>query len=153
MIKKQFPLLLVTLTLLLTGCLTTPVSQSGGMGSVTVTNSNPEAITAAAENVFPNYGYTCNRSGLHSVSFDKNSNKFARVMWGSYGVTSTIRVKIKITPIPGTNDYKISPKIYTVSNEGMAGFESKRPLLGLWGAEFEPLLKQVAAQSAGAGPQ
>lgn len=139
-------------SLLLAGCLTTPVSQSGGMGSVTVTNSNPSAIIAAAQSVFPNYGYTpAYGNGINSISFDKNSNQLANVLWGSYGDPQTIRVKVKILQIPGTNDYRISPKVYTVSDEGEAGFQSKRPLIGLWNAEFGPLLKKVSAQASGAG--
>jgi len=139
--------------LLLAGCLTTPVSKSGGIGSVTVTNSNPSAIISAAQSVFPDYGYTpAFGNGINSVSFDKNSNKLANVLWGSYGDPQTIRVKVKIVQIPGTNDYRISPKVYTISNEGETGFQSKRPLMGLWNAEFGPLLKKVAAQASGRGP-
>ena len=139
--------------LLLAGCLTTPVSKSGGMGSVTVTNSNPSAIISAARSVFPDYGYTPSfGNGINSVSFDKNSNKLANVLWGSYGDPQTIRVKVKIVQIPGTNDYRISPKVYTISDEGETGFQSKRPLMGLWNAEFGPLLKKVAAEASGSGP-
>jgi hypothetical protein len=144
---------LALLAFLLSGCLTAPVAQSGGIGSVTVTNSNPNAIIAATQNVFPNYGY--NPSTSHyptSVSYDKGSDRFARVMWGSYGDPQTIRVKVEIIPIPGSNDYRLSPKVYTVSDAGEAGFESKRPLLGLWNTEFAPLLMQVASQASGAGP-
>jgi len=136
---------------LLAGCLTTPVDQSGGLGSVTVTNSNPTAITAAAQSVFPNYGYTCHSSKFYSVSFDKNSNQFANIMWGSYDCPQTLRVKVTIIPIPGTNDYRISPKVYTVSDKGEAGFQSKRALSRLWGSEFGPLLKQISQQASGAG--
>ena len=152
--KNRSILTLLTLTflaVLLTGCLVSPVAESGSIGSVTVTNSNPMAITAAAQNVFPTYGYTCRGSGSSSVSFDKNSNRFANVMWGGYGDAQTIRVKMSIIPIPGTNNYRLSPKVYTVSNMGEAGFESKRPLLGLWNSEFAPLLRQVAARASGAG--
>jgi hypothetical protein len=138
--------------LLLSGCLTTPVSDSGGLGSVTVKNSNPGAIVAAAQSVFPAHGYTCSGAGLSSVSFDKNSNQLANVLWGSYGCPQTIRVKVKIVQIPGTNDYRISPKTYTVSDAGEAGFESKRALMGLWNGEFGPLLKNVASQASGSGP-
>jgi len=142
------------LPLLLSGCLVTPVDQSGGLGTVTVTNSNLTAIIAAAQAVFPDYGYTpAYGNGINSISFDKNSNKLANIMWGSYGDPQTIRVKVKIVQIPGTNDYRLSPKVYTISDQGEAGFESKRPLIGLWNAEFGPLLKKVAAQSSGAGPQ
>lgn len=149
---KILPLSIITATVFLTGCLTTPVDQSGGPGSVTVTNSNPAAIVAAAQTVFPNYGYTPGfGNGVSSVVFDKDSNKLANVLWGSYGCKQTIRVKVKIIQIPGTNNYRISPKVYTVSDAGEAGFESKRALIGLWGAEFGPLLKQVSQQASGAG--
>jgi hypothetical protein len=142
------------LPLLFSGCLVTPVDQSGGLGTVTVTNSNPTAIIAAAQAIFPDYGYTpAYGNGINSISFDKNSNKLANIMWGSYGDPQTIRVKVKIVQIPGTSDYRLSPKVYTISDQGEAGFESKRPLIGLWNAEFGPLLKKVAAQSSGAGPQ
>ena len=143
---------LILTIVLLAGCLTTPVDKSGGPGSVTVTNSNPAAIVAAAQSVFPNYGYTPGfGNGISSVVFDKNSNKLANVLWGSYGCKQTIRVKVKIVQIPGTNNYLISPKVYTVSDAGEAGFESKRALMGLWGSEFGPLLKQVSQQASGAG--
>ena len=148
---KHFPALAIVVSVLLSGCLTTPVDQSGGLGSVTVTNSNPNAITAAAQSVFPNYGYTCHSSKFYSVSFDKNSNQLANIMWGSYDCPQTLRVKVTIIPIPGTNDYRISPKVYTVSDKGEAGFQSKRALIGLWGSEFGPLLKQISLQASGAG--
>lgn len=144
---------LTLLSILFSGCLVAPVSQSGGIGSITVTNSNPNAIIAATQSVFPNYGYSPSSSHYPiSVSFDKGSDRFARVMWGSYGDPQTIRVKVQIIPIPGSNDYRLVPKVYTISDAGEAGFESKRPLAGLWNTEFGPLLKQVAAQASGAGP-
>jgi hypothetical protein len=85
------------------------------------------------------------------VSFDKNSNQLANILWGSYGDPQTIRVKVKIIQIPGTNDYRISPKVYTVSDAGEAGFESKRALMTLWNGEYGPLLRKIAAQASGAG--
>lgn len=142
----------IAVSLLLSGCLTAPVSQSGGLGSVTVTNSNPNAIVAAAQAVFPQSGYQLSRSNYpYSISFDKASNRFANVMWGSYGNPQTIRVRVKINPVPGTNNYRLVPKVYTVSDAGEAGFEDKRPLMGLWSSQFGPLLRQVAAQAGGAG--
>jgi hypothetical protein len=150
---KYLSVLPILATLLLTGCLTTPVEKSGGMGSVTVTNSNPTAIVTAAQSVFPNYGYTptFGGDGVTSACFDKNSNRVANVLWGSYGDPQTLRVKMKIVQIPGTNDYRISPKVYTVSDAGEAGFESNRPLIGLWSSEFGPLLKKVSSQASGVG--
>ena len=143
---------LFSATVFLSGCLTAPVNQSGGPGSVTVTNSNPSAIIATAQSVFPDYGYTPGfGNGISSNVFDKNSNKLANVLWGSYGCKQTIRVEVKILQIPGTNNYLISPKVYTVSDAGEASFENKRALLGLWGSEFGPLLKKVSEQASGAG--
>ena len=143
---------MLILSLNLTGCLVTPVEKSGGMGSVTVTNSNPQEIFTAAQNVFSQYGYSFSNSHYPtSLSFDRDSNKFANVMWGSYGNPQTIRVKVSIIPIPGSNNYRLSPKVFTVSSAGEAGFESKRPLVGLWNSQFGPLLQRVSTQASGAG--
>ena len=136
----------------MSGCLVSPVSQSGGMGSVTVVNSNPNAIVAAAQAVFPQSGYQLSKSNYPvSISFDKASSQFANIMWGSYGNPQTIRVRVSINQIPGTNNYRLVPKVYSVSSAGEAGFEDKRPLMGLWSGQFGPLLKQVAEQAGGAG--
>lgn len=87
---KNFPIfafLLLTLVLLLSGCLVTPIQHSGGIGSVTVTNSNPTAIIAASQNIFPNYGYTLHTTHFPtSVSFDQAGNKTARIMWGAMAI-------------------------------------------------------------------
>jgi hypothetical protein len=145
-------LALLLLSSVLTGCLVTPVSQSGGIGSVTVTNSNPQAIISAAQNVFPNYGYTYHNTRYpDSVSFDQASNMAANVMWGSYGQPQTLRVKVQITKIPGTTNYRISPKVYSVTSAGEVGFESKRPVASLWNTQFSSLFRQIANQSSGAG--
>jgi hypothetical protein len=142
----------IVLPLLLSGCLVSSVSSSGGPGSITVTNSNPNAIVAAAQAVFPQAGYQLSGSNYPvSISFDKASNRFANVMWGSYGNPQTIRVRVNINQIPGTNNYRLVPKAYSVSSAGEAGFEDKRPLMSLWASQFGPLLKQVAEQAGGAG--
>jgi len=149
---KTSLLAVVALSLFLSGCLVSPVSQSGGMGSVTVVNSNPSAIVAAAQAVFPQSGYQLSKSNYPvSISFDKASNQFANIMWGSYGNPQTIRVRVSINQIPGTNNYRLVPKVYSVSSAGEAGFEDKRPLMGLWSSQFGPLLRQVAEQAGGAG--
>jgi hypothetical protein len=145
-------LLAVALGLCLSGCLTSPVADSGGLGSVTVTNSNPDAIVAAAQSVFPQSGYQLSGSNYpDSISFDKPSSRFATVMWGNYGNPQTIRVRMNIAQIPGTNNYRLSPKVFSVSSAGEAGFDDERPLAGLWSAEFGPLFRQVATQAGGAG--
>ena len=145
-------LAVVLLSVLVSGCLVSPVSQSGGMGSVTVVNSNPGAIVAAAQAVFPQSGYQLATSNFpYSISFDKASNRFANIMWGSYGNPQTIRVRVNINQIPGTNNYRLVPKVFSVSSAGEAGFEDQRPVMGLWSGEFGPLLKQVATQAGGAG--
>jgi hypothetical protein len=137
---------------LVSGCLVSPVATSGGLGSVTVTNSNPAAISTAAQAVFAQSGYQIGPANFpDSISFDKGTNCFANVMWGSYGDPQTIRVRVNISQVPGTNDYRLSPKVFSVSDAGEAGFDDARPLMGLWSAEFGPLLKQVAAQAGGAG--
>ena len=150
--KRILPLLALGLCTLLASCLTTPVENSGGMGSVTVSNTNTTALIAAMNNVFPQYGYTAGPVNYpDSISFDKPAGGFGKLMYGSYGVTTTFRVKVKMVQVPGTNDYRLIPKLTRVSNAGEAGFEGSTNMMGLWAGEFGPLLKKVQAQAAGAG--
>ncbi len=132
--------------LFLAGCLASPISSSGGIGAVTVKNTKPNRVISAAETVFSGRGYTLSDSDYpESISFDKPAGAFGNAMWGNYGNPQTIRVKIKMVPIPMTSDIRLEPSVYSVSGAGEAGFDSQRPLLGLWNAEFAPMLKQVAS--------
>ena len=135
-------------SLCLTGCLSSPISSSGGIGAVTVHDTNVDAVTAAARNVFASRGYTL--SGVDypdSISFDKSSGGFGNVMWGSYGNPQTIRVRLAMMPIPGTDNIRLQPKVFSVSDAGEAGFDNARPLFGIWNAEFGPMLKDIARKA------
>ena len=146
---RILPILALLLTTLLTGCLT---SSPGGMGSVTVNNTNVMAIVTAAQSVFAAKGYSVGPGGYpQAISFEKPAGAFGKLMYGSYGVTTTVRVQITITQLAG-NNYQLTPKVYRVSDAGQAGFESSQRMLGLFSGEFGPLLKQVQAQAANAGP-
>jgi hypothetical protein len=154
-VKKTISLLgCCTLALLLfAGCLATPVSKSGGIGSVTVSNTNVNAIISAANNVFPQYGYTMGPINYpDSVSFDKPAGAFGKILYGSYGVTTTMRVTMTMVDLPGSNDYQLRTRVSRVSDAGEAGFEDSNKMMGLWSGEFKPLLEKISAQASGAGP-
>lgn len=137
---------------LLTGCLTSPVSQSGGLGAVTVRDSNPTAIIGAAQSVFSESGYTvADVNYPDSISFDRAAGTFGEVMWGGWDSPTTIRATLVMTRLPQSNDYRISTRVAHVSDAGEAGFEDATPMLGLWSAEFKPLLKKIAERAGGAG--
>jgi len=141
--KLLLPLASLSL-FLLSGCLVSPVSESGGPGSVTVTNSSPESIIAAARVVFPEYGYTPGPANFpRSVSFDKPAGAFGKLLYGSYGTTTTMRVTVNIIPIPETSDYRLVPRLKRVSDAGQAGFEDSNSMASLWAAEFGPVLRKV----------
>lgn len=141
------------LSLVLAGCLTTPTSSSGGMGGITVQNTNPSAIIAASQTAFAQSGYSVSSVNFPtSISFDKPAGKLGELMYGSYGVTTTIRAKLSLVQIPGTTDYRLKTDVSRVSDAGEAGFEDSTKMLGLWSGEFKPLLRQIQAQAAGAGP-
>ena len=138
--------------LVLAGCLASPVSGTGGIGSNTVVNTNVDAVIAAAQSVFAEYGYAMGPANYpSSVSFDKRAGGFSNVMWGSYGNPQTIRCRISMLPIAGTTNIRLVPKLFSVSSAGEAGFEDQRPIMGLWKCEFGPILKKIAAQAGGAG--
>jgi hypothetical protein len=151
-VNKLFSVSLL-LCFILTGCLTKSTSNSGGIGGTKVQNTNPSAIIAAARTVFAQSGYTISGVDYPStISFDKPAGKLGELIYGSYGVTTTVRVKLSLVPIPGTNDYWLKPSVFRVSDAGEAGFEDSTKMLGLWSGEFKPLLRQIQAQAAGAGP-
>ena len=132
--------------LFLAGCLSSPISSSGGIGAVTVKNTSVDRVISAAQTVFAGRGYTLSDSEYpESISFDKPAGSFGNAMWGSYGNPQTIRVKLAMVPIPMTSDIRLEPRVYSVGGAGEAGFDSERPLIGLWNAEFGPMLKQVAS--------
>ncbi len=133
------------------GCLTTTVANSGGPGSVTVPNSNWVSISAAANAAFAQHGYTPAPSGsMDTLAFDKPAGAFGELMYGSYGQSTTYRVQVQIVQIPGTNDYRLIPKVSRVSDAGSAGFESKTRMAGFWAGQFGPILRQVAQQAGNA---
>jgi hypothetical protein len=143
----------LTCSVFLGGCLTTPVSKSGGSDALTVTNSNVNAILNAAQGVFAASGYTVSGSNFpESVSFDKPAGDFGKLMYGSYGTTTTVRATLMMTPIPETNNFRLSTKVTRVSDAGEAGFEDTAPLLGDWSGQFKPLLRKIAAEAQDAGP-
>ena len=150
--NKPFSVSLL-LCFILASCLTKPTSNSGGIGGTKVQNTNPSAIIAAARTVFAESGYTISGVDYPStISFDKPAGKLGELIYGSYGTTTTVRVKLSLVPIPGTNDYWLKPSVFRVSDAGEAGFEDSTKMLGLWSGEFKPLLRQIQAQAAGAGP-
>lgn len=129
--------------------MTTPVSKTG---VTTATNTNPYAIVSAAQSVFANSGYSAGPADFpNSVSFDKPSGAFGRIMYGSYDQTTTIRCTMTMTQIPGTSNYRLGARASVVQDAGDPGFESGRPLL-IGDDQFNPLLRQVAAQASNAGP-
>ncbi len=132
--------------LFLAGCLSSPIASSGGIGAITVKNTSVDRVISAAQTVFAGRGYTLSDSDYPaSVSFDKPAGSFGNAMWGSYGNPQSIRVKIAMVPIPMTSDIRLEPRVYSVGDAGEAGFDNERPLIGLWNAEFGPMLKQVAS--------
>jgi len=147
------PAVSLAISLLFAGCLTAPVSDSGGISGTTVPNTNVTAIVSAAQDVFAQSGYSPGPMNYPtSISFDKSAGAFGQAMWGSFGQKASVRAKLRMTPVPGTNDYRLSVVVMNVSNAGQAGFEDSRKLIGPWAAEFRPLLQKIRAQAAGAGP-
>ena len=134
--------------LFLAGCLASPIASSGGIGAVTVKNTSVDRVISAAQTVFAGRGYTLSDSDYpDSISFDKPAGAFGNAMWGNYGNPQSIRVKIKMVPIPMTSDIRLEPRVYSVGDAGEAGFDNERPLIGLWNEEFGPMLKQVASMA------
>ncbi len=144
---------LLAICLALGGCLATPVGKSGGMGSVTVPNTNRLAIVDAAQDIFPDYGYTTGPASFpESISFDKPAGTAGQIAYGSYDDPATMRVRLTLSPIPGTNDVRVSPTVFSVSDANEAGFDDPTRRSQLFALEFKPILNRIKAQAADAGP-
>ena len=123
------------------------------MGAVTVSNTNVNALVAAAQTAFAQYGYRVGPSNYPSaMSFEKQAGGFGKLMYGSYDETTTFRVWMSMTQIPGTNDYRLGTRATRVADAGEAGFEESTKMAGFWSGQFGPILKQIQSQAAGAGP-
>lgn len=138
-------------SLALTGCMTATNTSAGGIAATTVPNTNLNAIINAANDVFSNSGYSVGPSDYpDSISFDKPAGGFGQAMWGSYNQTTTYRAKLRMIPLSGS-DYRLAVSVSVVNDADQAGFEDARPVLGLWSAEFIPLLNKIKAQASNAG--
>ncbi|MGC1479574.1 MAG: hypothetical protein WA771_03655 [Chthoniobacterales bacterium] len=144
--------LLSIVAFVLAGCLVTPVGQSGGMGSVTIPDTSRMEIIDAAQDVFSEFGYEPGPSDFpDSISFDKPSGVAGQVAYGSYGETTTMRVKLAISEIAGTSDFRVSPAVFSVNDAGQAGFEDPTRRSQLLALEFKPILEKVRARAMGGG--
>jgi len=151
-VKFLLPLLTGFVSMLLASCLVAPESSSGGLGATTVRDTNVDAINAAAQAVFAEYGYQPGPIVYpESISFDKPAGAFGELMYGGFDETTTFRVTLVTTQLPGTNDFRLSTRVSHVTDAGQAGFEDSTRMSGVWSAEFGPILKKIAAQAQGAG--
>jgi hypothetical protein len=149
--KLLFPLGACALAILFLGCLAQPVQKSGGPGSIVIQNTNANAIIAAANNVFPQYGYTSGPMSYPEwISFYKPSGTMGKILYGSYGTTTGIGVKLEMVSLGG-GTYQVRTSVYRVSDAGQAGFQDQRKMIGGWAGQFKPLLQQIQSQAAGAG--
>lgn len=143
----------VVLVTLFSGCLASPVAKSGGPGSITIQNTNAFAIAAAAQTVFPGYGYTPGPGRLpDSMSFDRPAGRTGELMFGSYNNPTTFRVRLRMVPITGTRDIRVTTQVFRVSNAGRAGFEQEVPMMRTWSSQFNAILRQIRSISENAGP-
>jgi len=131
--------------------MTASTSGSGGIAATTVQNTNVGAIMGAANSVFAQSGYSVGPTNYpDSISFDKPAGGFGQAMWGGYNQSTTYRATLRMVPLGGS-DFRLAVSVSVVNDAGQAGFEDARPVLGLWSAEFIPLLNKIKAQAANAG--
>lgn len=121
------------------------------MAGVTVPNTNIGAIMDAANTAFASAGYSIGPVNYpDSISFDKPAGAFGQAMYGGWNQTTSYRATLRMIPLTGS-DYRLAVSVSAVNDAGEAGFEDARPMIGLWSAEFRPLLNQIKTQAANAG--
>jgi|GEM_PF-699366 len=137
-------LLLLAVTTTLTGCLVSPVKNSGGPGATTVQNSNPTTIFAVSREVFARYGYRPGPSNFpNSMTFDRAAGTAGELAFGSAMRSTDFRVQIQVLRIPGSNDFRLIPRVSRVNSAGRPGFERETQMLRTWSHQLRPLMREI----------
>jgi hypothetical protein len=137
-------LLLFLVAASLTGCLVSPVENSGGPGATTVKNSNPTAIFAAARQVFARYEYRPGPSNFPNLmTFDRAAGTAGELAFGSPMRSTDFRVQIQVLRIPGSNDFRLIPRVSRVNSAGRPGFERETQMLRTWSHQLRPLMREI----------
>lgn len=148
-VRRSF---LAGLCLLLAGCLASPVERSGSPGAVTIPDTNPRAITAAARQVFARYGYVPGPSGFPRwVSYERPAGRTGEIMFGGPFGDTAFRVRLDMVPIPGTRDIRVLPSVRRVSNAGRPGFQRETGMMRMWTTQFRSALRDIRDLAAHAG--
>lgn len=146
--------LLAVAVLALAGCLASPVERSGGPGSVTIPDTNPSAIRAAAVRAFARYGYEPGPSGFPRwITFQRPAGRTGNAAFGGPFGDAAIRVRLDLAPVPGTRDIRVMPAVYRVTNASRSRFERETPMSRMWSGQFRSALQEIKRTSAGAGPR
>lgn len=150
-LSKLPPTALVAAAFILNGCLATPVERSGGPGSVTIENTHPSAILAAARRVFAERGYSTGPGQFpQHISFQRPAGRTGELFFGSFNRETLIRVRLDLRPIPGTRNFRVEPQVFRVSTSGRVSSERDTRMLRSWSAQFGPMLRQIRDEAANA---
>jgi hypothetical protein len=134
------------------GCIVSSPGGGGGFGATTIPNTNPTAIIQAANGAFSDAGYSISLANYpESVSYDREAGSFGQLMYGSYGQSASYRATLHMRPVGSGSDYRVWVTVARVNNAGEAGFEDTTPMMSLWAAEFNPVVRQIKAQASNAG--
>lgn len=128
----------------LTGCLVSPVENSGGPGATTVKNSNPTTIFAVSREVFARYGYRPGPSNFPNfMAFGRPAGTAGELAFGSTMRSTDFRVQIQVLRIPGSNDFRLIPRVSRVNSAGRPGFERETQMLRTWNHQLRPLMREI----------
>jgi len=137
-------LLVLCALVTLTGCLVSPVERSGGPGSTTVQNSNATAIFDASRQVFARYGYRIGPTNFpNTISFDRAAGTAGELAFGTHMRSTDFRVQIQVLRIPGSNDFRLIPRVLRVNSAGRPGFERETQMLRTWSHQMRPLMREI----------
>ncbi len=118
---------------------------------MTIPNSNPRAIRAAAVSAFAIDGYRLVvDDSPRSLSFDRPLTPAEEVLFGSHTRSTTIRVRVDLVPVPQTTDFRLIPQVSRTASTRAAQRETPM-LTGRWATQIRPILLEVRRMAANAG--
>ncbi len=86
------------------------------------------------------------------MSFQRPAGRVGEAMFGGFNQTTFFRVRIQLTPISGTNDFRLTTQVYRVTNADQPGFARETAMLRSWSSQFNSILRDIRSQAENAGP-
>ena len=127
------------------GCKSGTTSGSSHFAGIIIANHTMDEIRTAAITVFTEHFYHVKVSGPDILVFEKAGSTMDNVLYGDWGPSVTLRVKLYITSASSVS-YQVTAQAYMVREAGDTRIEDEQRLTKLRRGPYQKLLEEVKAR-------